>query len=75
MAVKTNCNSCEFNCGGICGGHGSIADMHDTYGMNIKSTLGLFPKGCDDYGVSLASFIKQIKQEGEKSGHISHFNT
>lgn len=47
--AKKNCNTCEFNFGEICAGHGTIEnETKDTYGMEIKKTKKLFPNGCDD---------------------------
>lgn len=61
--IKANCNTCEFKFGDICAGHGKIAD-EDTYGFPIKACKALFPKGCDDYGISLKAFIQQEKING-----------
>ncbi|MHC1694945.1 MAG: hypothetical protein AB9835_06690 [Eubacteriales bacterium] len=60
--VDRNCSTCEFNFGDVCAGHGVRNDNgEDTYGMPIEEADKMFPDGCDDFGISLASFIEQEK--------------
>lgn len=52
-----SCDTCEFNFGDICAGHGKRLDNNeDTYGMAINDALKMFEKGCDDWGLSLLAF-------------------
>ncbi|WP_346936030.1 hypothetical protein [Clostridium sp.] len=63
--VEQNCSTCEFNFGDVCAGHGTRKDNgEDIYGMPIEETDKMFPDGCDDYGISLDSFIEQEKMNG-----------
>lgn len=63
--VQQNCSTCEFNFGDVCAGHGTRKDNgEDTYGMPIEETDKMFLDGCDDYGISLDSFIEQEKMNG-----------
>lgn len=63
--VEQNCCTCEFNFGDVCAGHGTRKDnSEDTYGMPIEEADKMFPSGCDDYGISLDSFIEQEKLNG-----------
>lgn len=63
--VEKNCDTCEFNFGEICAGHGTRADSKaDTYGMPMELAKEMFPDGCDDYGISLDAFIEQEKLNG-----------
>ena len=63
--VEQNCSSCEYNFGGVCAGRGTRKDNgEDTYGMPIEEAYKMFPDSCDDYGISLDSFIKQEKING-----------
>jgi hypothetical protein len=65
--VEKNCSTCEFNFGDVCAGHGTIIDNgDDTYGININAVNKMFPNGCNDYGISLNSFIEQENFKGEK---------
>lgn len=60
--VQQNCSTCEFNFGDVCAGYGTRKDNgEDTYGMPIEEMDKMFPDGCDDYGISLDSFIEQEK--------------
>lgn len=63
--VEKNCDTCEFNFGDICAGHGiRIDNKKDTYGMLIEEAIRMFPNGCDDYGISIDAFIEQEKMNG-----------
>lgn len=63
--IEQNCSTCEFNFGDVCAGHGTRKDNgEDTYGMPIEETDKMFPDACDDYGISLDSFIEQEKLNG-----------
>ena len=56
--VEKSCATCEFNFGNVCAGYGTRTDNgKETYGMPIDEAKNMFPKGCDDYGISLKSFI------------------
>ena len=58
--VEQNCETCEFNFGNVCAGHGTRTDNgEDTYGMEMYDAVKMFPNGCDDYGISLDAFIEQ----------------
>lgn len=63
--VEKSCRTCEFNFGDVCAGHGVRTDNgQDTYGMSMENAMKMFPKGCDDYGISLDAFIEQEKLNG-----------
>ena len=63
--IKESCASCEFNFGDVCAGHGTRTDNgKDTYGMRMEDAEKMFPEGCEDYGISLESFIEQEKMNG-----------
>lgn len=63
--TEQNCSTCEFNFGDVCAGHSTRKDNgEDTYGMAIEEAEKMFPDGCDDYGISLDSFIEQEKLNG-----------
>lgn len=63
--VEQNCSTCEFNFGDVCAGYGTRKDNgENTYGMPIEEMYKMFPYGCDDYGISLDSFIEQEKLNG-----------
>lgn len=63
--VKKSCRTCEFNFGDVCAGHGVRTDNgQGTYGMSMENAMKMFPKGCDDYGISLDAFIEQEKLNG-----------
>ncbi len=63
--IKESCASCEFNFGDVCAGHGTRTDNgEDTYGMRMEDAEKMFPDGCEDYGISLESFIEQEKMNG-----------
>ena len=65
ILVEQNCESCEFNFGTVCAGHGTRKDNgKDTYGMSIDEAGNMFENGCDDWGISLDSFIEQEKMNG-----------
>lgn len=63
--VDKSCETCEFNFGDVCAGHGSRIDSgNDTYGMPMEEAKRMFPEGCEDYGISLDAFIEQEKLNG-----------
>lgn len=63
--IKQSCDTCEFNFGNVCAGHGTRNDNgNDTYGMPMDEASKMFPGGCDDYGISLDGFIAQEKMNG-----------
>lgn len=63
--VEQSCATCEFNFGSVCAGYGTRADNGEkTYGMSMEKAEEMFPQGCDDYGISLESFIEQERLNG-----------
>ena len=50
---EKNCSTCEFNCGGVCGGYPVGVE---TYGINIDILESMYPDGCSDYGISFNHF-------------------
>lgn len=63
--VKKCCDTCEFNFGGVCAGHGERLDNgKDTYGMSVSDARNMFENGCSDWGISLGAFI--ISEEDKK---------
>lgn len=45
-------------------GYGKRTDNGEyTYGMPIEDAIKMFPNGCEDYGISLWSFIED--EEGK----------
>lgn len=63
--VKKCCDTCEFNFGGVCAGHGERSDNgKDTYGMSVSDARNMFENGCSDWGISLGAFI--ISEEAKK---------
>lgn len=63
--VEMSCDTCEFNFGTICAGHGERTDNgEDTYGMPIEEAEKMFPEGCSSYGISLRAFVEQEKLNG-----------
>ena len=63
--VRQICSNCEFKFGDVCAGHGTRTDNgDDTYGMPMNEAKIMFPKGCDDFGISLDAFIRQEKLNG-----------
>lgn len=63
--VEKNCDTCEFNFGNVCAGHGIRLDNgKSTYGMPMEEAEEMFPNGCDDYGISPSAFIEQEKMNG-----------
>jgi hypothetical protein len=63
--VPQNCDSCEFNFGEVCAGYGKRTDNgKPTYGMPMEEAQKMFPEGCEDWGISLDSFIEQEKLNG-----------
>lgn len=60
--VPRNCENCKFNSGSVCAGYGRRTDNGKyTYGMPMNSAKSMFPKGCEDFGLSLHAFIEQEK--------------
>lgn len=60
--VEKDCSTCEFDFGDVCAGHGTRKDNgENTYGMPVEEANKMFPDGCNDYGISLDSFIEQEK--------------
>ncbi|MGD9676998.1 MAG: hypothetical protein AB7V16_01370 [Vulcanibacillus sp.] len=58
--IEPSCDSCEFNFGNVCAGHGTRRDNNeDTYGSDIDEMKSMFPNGCKDWGISLDAFIEQ----------------
>ena len=65
--VKRSCDSCEFNFGDICAGYGTRTDNGEyTYSMSIDDVKKMFPDGCDDWGISLRSFIAECLYKEQK---------
>lgn len=65
ILVEKCCDTCEMNAGVVCMGSGKRKDNGDsTYGMPIEDAQTMFPRGCEDYGISLTSFIDQEKLNG-----------
>ncbi len=63
--VAESCETCEFNFGDVCAGHGVRTDnKEDTYGMPMGEAEAMFPNGCEDWGISLDAFIEQEKMNG-----------
>ena len=63
--IETSCNNCEFNFGTVCVGHTIRKDNgKDTYGMPMEEAIEMFPKGCEDFGISLKAFIEQEQING-----------
>ena len=63
--IGRSCATCEFNCGMVCCGMGTRIDTgKKTYGMAICESTVMFPEGCDDYGISLQSFIVKEQMKG-----------
>ena len=63
--IKPSCNSCEFNFGNVCAGHGTRTDnQEDTYGSLISEMVNMFPSGCDDWNISFEAFVVQQKLNG-----------
>lgn len=55
--VRKNCMTCEFNFGTVCAGHAKRTDNRgDTYGIPVTEAVEMFPKGCDEYGISFEAF-------------------
>lgn len=62
---EKSCAICEFNFGSVCAGYGTRIDNGEkTYGMSIAEAEVMFPKGCEDYGISLDAFTQQEKMNG-----------
>lgn len=62
--IERNCTTCEFY-NTVCMGYGKRTDNGDyTYGMPIEEALEMFPNGCEDYGVSVWTFIELEKRDG-----------
>lgn len=66
--IERNCNSCEFNMGGICAGSGTRPDTGaDLYGQPINEIKSLFPDGCENYKVAfkMAMIIEERAEMGK----------
>ncbi len=60
-----NCDTCEFNFGDVCAGHGTRTDNgEDTYGMPMSVAEKMFKNGCNDYSISLDAYVEQEKLNG-----------
>lgn len=60
--IKQSCATCEFNFGSVCAGYGTRTDNGEkTYGMPMNEAEVMFPQGCEDYGISLNSFVEQMQ--------------
>lgn len=65
--MKKCCDTCEFNFGGVCAGHGIRLDNgKDIYGMFISEFRKMFDgeKECMGWGISLAAYV--ISEEAKK---------
>lgn len=63
--VEQSCATCEFNFAFVCAGYGTRTDNGEkTYGMPMEKAEEMFSQGCDDYGISLESFIEQERLNG-----------
>lgn len=62
--LERNCTTCEFY-NSVCIGSGKRIDNGEsTYGMPIEEALEMFPNGCEDYGVSLATYEILEQRDG-----------
>lgn len=62
--IERNCTTCEFY-NSVCMGSGRRIDNgENTYGMPIEEALEMFPEGCEDYGVSLFTYIELEERDG-----------
>lgn len=65
ILVEKSCATCEMNTGVVCMGSGKRKDNGDsTYGMPMEEAQRMFPRGCEDYGISLSAFEEQEKLNG-----------
>lgn len=62
--IKPSCGSCKFNFGEVCASHGIRKDNEDTYGSDINEMISMFPDGCEEWCISLNTFIEQEKMNG-----------
>lgn len=65
--VERHCNNCKFNFGSVCASHGVRLDNGEsTYGMSMEDAIKMFPKGCEEFTISLEEYIaiaEQIEKE------------
>lgn len=62
--AERNCTTCEFY-SSVCMGYGKRTDNgKDTYGMPIEEAMEMFPNGCEDYGISVWSFMDDEIEAG-----------
>lgn len=65
MLVEKSCMTCEMNAGDVCMGSGKRKDNgSSTYGMPIEDAKSMFPRGCEDYGISHTAWEEQEKMNG-----------
>lgn len=66
--MKKCCDTCEFNFGGVCAGHGKRLDNgEDTYGMLVTDARKIFDnkEECPGWSISLGAYVIQ---EEDKQG-------
>ncbi len=70
-----SCDTCEFNFGSVCAGHGVRSDNgEDTYGMTMKEAKKMFQDGCKDWGISLEAFVKEQNQKKQARKKKLYYN-
>lgn len=60
--MKRCCDTCEFNFGGVCSGHGKRLDNGEsTYGMLVSDARKMFEgnEECSGWGISLGAYVIQ----------------
>lgn len=56
--IEKSCDTCAFDFGTVCAGN------TDYYGVPMETVAELFPNGCDNWEISMDSFIEQKKLNG-----------